>query len=89
MASSDESFPEAAVREELNPGDNKDFKVDPVSSEISTSMEIKEQTEAAEIKKAKEKKDAMQTLKRTILISAVVVAVAGAAFAITKKLREK
>lgn len=37
---------------------------------------------------AKAKRDAAQTLKKTIIISAVIVAVAGAAFAITKKLKE-
>lgn len=38
---------------------------------------------------AKANRDAAQTLKKTIIISAVIVAVAGAAFAITKKMKEK
>lgn len=40
-------------------------------------------------KEAKKKKDGLQTLKTTILVSVVVVAVAGTVFAVTKKLREK
>ena len=34
-------FPAADVHGELNPGENKDFKVDSMSSEIVTSREIK------------------------------------------------
>ncbi|EOY08280.1 hypothetical protein QQP08_016807 [Theobroma cacao] len=83
---SGETFPAADINGELNPGENKDFKVDSVSFEIATSQEIKDRVEAQE---KKEKKDSMQTLKTAILVSAVVVAVAGAAFAITKKLKEK
>ncbi|XWS66661.1 hypothetical protein CRYUN_Cryun05aG0219800 [Craigia yunnanensis] len=79
-------FPAADAYGELNPGENKDFKVDSMSSEIVTSREIKGRAEAQE---KKEKKNSMQTLKTTILVSAVVVAVAAAAFAITKKLKEK
>jgi len=37
---------------------------------------------------AKAKRDGARTLKNTIIVSAVIVAVAGAAFAITKKLKE-
>ncbi|XP_002322826.3 uncharacterized protein LOC7465266 isoform X1 [Populus trichocarpa] len=48
----------------------------------------KEQDEAAQ-KKQREKQDALQNLKTTIFVSAIIVAVAGAVFAITKKLREK
>ncbi|XVF76189.1 hypothetical protein PTKIN_Ptkin13bG0246700 [Pterospermum kingtungense] len=83
---SDGKFPAADAKGELNPGANKDFKVDSVSSEIVTSKEIKERAEAEE---KQEKKNSMQTLKTTILVSAVVVAVAAVAFAITKKLKEK
>ncbi|XVE75952.1 hypothetical protein DITRI_Ditri12bG0133700 [Diplodiscus trichospermus] len=81
-------FPAADANSELNPGENKDFKVDSLSSEIATSREIKERAEAQE---KKEKKNTMQTLRTTILVSAaaVAVAVAAAAFAITKKLKEK
>ncbi|XVE61468.1 hypothetical protein DITRI_Ditri06bG0042800 [Diplodiscus trichospermus] len=80
------TFPAADANGELNPGANKDFKVDSLSSEIATSREIKERAEAQE---KKEKKNSMQTLKTAILVSAVVVAMAGAAFAITKKLKVK
>lgn len=38
---SDPTFPEADVNGELNPGQNKEFEVDAVSSDISTSKEIK------------------------------------------------
>ncbi|OMO82267.1 hypothetical protein CCACVL1_11999 [Corchorus capsularis] len=82
------TFPAADINGELNPGANKYFEVDSTSSEIATSKEIKDRFEEQE-KKEKKKKDSMQTLKTTILISAAVVAVAGAAFAIAKKLREK
>ena len=50
---------------------------------------LKEQAEAKQKKKEREKKEALQTLKSAIIISGIIVAVAGAAFAITKKLREK
>lgn len=50
---------------------------------------LKEQAEIKQKKKEAEKKDTLQTLKSAIIISGIVVAVAGAAFAITKKLREK
>ncbi|KAJ8754726.1 hypothetical protein K2173_012115 [Erythroxylum novogranatense] len=83
------TFPAADAEGELNPGQNKKVEVDPVSSDIATSKEVKEQEEAERKLKKREKKEAMQTLKTTILVSAIVVAVAGAAFAITKKLREK
>ncbi|XP_022767056.1 uncharacterized protein LOC111311706 [Durio zibethinus] len=84
--SSGGKFPDADAKGELNPGENKDFKVDSLSCEIATSREIKDQAKAEE---NKGKKDPMQRLKTAILVSAVVVAVAGAAFAITKKLKEK
>ncbi|KAI3471806.1 hypothetical protein Pfo_028459 [Paulownia fortunei] len=104
-------FPAADVQKELNPGLDKDFQVDPVSSDVATSKEINNallctsffnfyisdanmflraagQYEAAE-RKEEEKKDALQSLKTAIIVSGIVVAVAGAVFAITKKLREK
>ncbi|KAG8376737.1 hypothetical protein BUALT_Bualt09G0094900 [Buddleja alternifolia] len=89
MASSD-GFPAADVKKELNPGINKDFQVDPISADVTTSKEIKEQAEAAKRFKERQKKDAaLQNFKTAIIVSGIVVAVAGAAFAITKKLREK
>ncbi|XVE96411.1 hypothetical protein REPUB_Repub02eG0219500 [Reevesia pubescens] len=80
-----ETFPAADVKGGLNPGENKDFKVDSMSLD-GTSQEIKEGGGEQE---KKGKKDSLQMLKTAILVSAVVVAVAGAAFAITKKLKEK
>ncbi|KAF7818799.1 putative transmembrane protein [Senna tora] len=82
---SDQKFPPADVDGTLNPASNKQVQVDPVSSEVAVSKENKEQDEI----KRKEKEDAMRKLKSGIIISAIVVAVAGAVFAITKKLREK
>ncbi|RXH76316.1 hypothetical protein DVH24_019204 [Malus domestica] len=51
--------------------------------------EERKQQKEKEKEREKEKKDAAQTLKKSIIISAVVVAVVGAIFALTKKLREK
>ncbi|KAJ1375882.1 hypothetical protein SESBI_50534 [Sesbania bispinosa] len=84
---SDITFPPADVSGTLNPGKNTQVQVDPVSSEAT--KEIKKQAEAKQKKKEAEKKDALQTLKSAVIISGIVVAVVGAAFAITKKLREK
>ncbi|KAL1313901.1 uncharacterized protein LOC107604633 [Arachis ipaensis] len=85
----DETFPVADAAAELNPGNNTRVQVDPVSSEVAAAKEIQEQAEAEDKKKERRKKEALQKLKSGIIISAVVVAVAGAAFAIAKKLREK
>ncbi|XP_061963876.1 uncharacterized protein LOC133688414 [Populus nigra] len=79
------SFPEADVDQALNPSQNKEFEVDPVSSDIATSGE----TRQAARKREREKQDAMHKLKTTILVSAMIIAVAGAVFAVTKKLRER
>ncbi|KAH7544128.1 hypothetical protein JRO89_XS15G0113200 [Xanthoceras sorbifolium] len=65
-----DKFPAADIAGDLNPGQNQNFEVDPTSSNISTSLQIK-------------------NLKSAIIVSAVVAAVAGAIFALTKKLREK
>ncbi|KAI6696074.1 hypothetical protein NL676_016193 [Syzygium grande] len=85
---SNQTFPAVDIENELNPGLNTTVEVDPVSSVVAASLEVKEQAEAAQQQKEREK-DAMQSLKSAILISAAVVAVAGAIFAISKKLREK
>jgi len=47
------------------------------------------QKEAKQEKHDREKKDALRTVKSAIIISGIIVALAGAAFAIAKKLREK
>ncbi|EEF32043.1 conserved hypothetical protein [Ricinus communis] len=83
-ASDASTFPAADLEKELNPGQNKNFEVDTVSSDIAASKEIKEREADTQKKKEREKRDTMQTLKTTILVSAVIAAVAGAAFAITK-----
>ncbi|KAM1440640.1 hypothetical protein ACFX13_008702 [Malus domestica] len=84
----DSTFPAANVDAELNPGENKNFEEDKGSSLVTTSKEIKDKVEAEERKQEKEKKDAAQTVKTSVIISAMVVAVVGAIFALTKKLRE-
>lgn len=56
---------------------------------VSKMLVLKEQAEAARAQREMEKKDALQTLKSAIIVSGIVVAVAGAIFAITKKLKEK
>lgn len=43
----------------------------------------------AKEKKQCAKKDPMQTLKTTIIVSGVILALAGGVFAITKKMKEK
>ncbi|EOA26023.1 hypothetical protein CARUB_v10019431mg [Capsella rubella] len=85
MATDTTTFPEGDAEAELNPGQNTSFEVDPVSSEIAAE---KVQKIVEKRENAKAKRGATQTLKKTIIISAVIVAVAGAAFAITKKLKE-
>ncbi|XP_030927825.1 uncharacterized protein LOC126692151 [Quercus robur] len=86
---SDLTFPAANVDKDLSVQNNKSLEVDPKSSEVATSLEIEQQAEVEQKGKEKKKKDALQTLKTTILVSAVIVAVAGVVFAVTKKLREK
>ncbi|CAL5190975.1 unnamed protein product [Lathyrus oleraceus] len=86
---SDETFPSADLAGELNPGKNREVEVDPISSEVAATKEMKEEVAATEKKKEIEKKECLDKLKSAIIISGIVVAVVGAAFAITKKLREK
>lgn len=50
---------------------------------------LKEEATAKQKKKQIEKKEYLDKLKSAIIISSIVVALAGAAFAITKKLKEK
>ncbi|KAJ6750026.1 hypothetical protein OIU85_000635 [Salix viminalis] len=87
--STESTFPEADVDKALNPALNRKFEVDPVSSDISTTKDIQQEQDEAAHKKEREKKDALQKLKTTIFVSVIIVAAAGAVFAITKKLREK
>ncbi|CAK9145144.1 unnamed protein product [Ilex paraguariensis] len=89
MESSEGSFSAADADRELNPGRNKNFEVDPISSKVATSLEIKEKAEATKKHKEMERKDALQSLKSAIIVSGIIVAVAGAVFAISKKLKEK
>ncbi|ESW34910.1 hypothetical protein PHAVU_001G191100 [Phaseolus vulgaris] len=88
--SSDISFPSADLDEDLNSsGNNVHLEVDPVSSEVAATQKSKEQAMAKQEKKEGKKKDVLQTLKSAIIVSGIIVAVAGVAFAVTKKLREK
>ncbi|KAK4419395.1 ABC transporter B family member 29, chloroplastic [Sesamum alatum] len=66
------SFPAADVEKELNPGADKNFQVDPVSSDVAASKEVKDRVEAA---KKDEKIDALQNFKTAIIVSGMVVAV--------------
>ncbi|KAI5664721.1 hypothetical protein M9H77_24044 [Catharanthus roseus] len=81
------TFPQVDADKELNPAKNKQFQVDSVSSRVA---EIKEEKAEEDKKvKGKKKEDATDKLKTTIIVSGIVVAVAGAIYAITKKLKEK
>ncbi|XP_075491556.1 uncharacterized protein LOC142529800 [Primulina tabacum] len=88
MANS-EGFPAADVQRELNPGLDKNFQVDPISSDVAASKKIQEQIEGTKKATEQENKDAMQSFKTSIIVSGIVVVVVGAVFAIAKKLREK
>ncbi|KAL1545692.1 hypothetical protein AAHA92_22385 [Salvia divinorum] len=88
MTSSREPFPAADLEKELHPGSNKEFAVDSVSSAVEQNKQEQEQKHLAE-RKEQETQDALHNFKKTIIISGIVVAVAGAVFAITKKIREK
>ncbi|BAT85876.1 hypothetical protein LR48_Vigan03g244100 [Vigna angularis] len=89
--SSDISFPPADIDGELDTasGNNVHLQVDPESSELAAKKNSRERAKAKEEKKEEKKKDALQTLKSAIIVSGIIVAVAGVAFAVTKKLREK
>lgn len=56
---------------------------------MSVFSMLKQRLDAQEKAKKREKKDPMQTLKATIIVSGVILAVAGAVIAVTKKLRQK
>ena len=47
----------------------------------------KERAEERRKKKAEERTDALQTLKSTIIVSGAILAVVGAVFVVTKKLK--
>ncbi|PRQ43984.1 uncharacterized protein LOC133723693 [Rosa rugosa] len=84
-------FPEGDADAELNPSKQKSVEVDPKASEV-TSLQIKQRAEAEDNKrkeKKKEKNESVQKLKTTIVVSGVIVALIGAIFALTKKMREK
>ncbi|KAJ8532701.1 hypothetical protein K7X08_015590 [Anisodus acutangulus] len=87
MASGGESFPAVDAEKELQP--QKEFQVDPVSSQVASSIEKEAKEKLEKMKREKDRKDALQNFKTAIIISGVVLAVAGAAFAITKKLKER
>ncbi|WCJ34294.1 hypothetical protein M5689_015610 [Euphorbia peplus] len=82
------TFPAADVEKELDPSKNKEFETDSVSSEIEATKEIKERDAIIKKKKEVEKKNNMQSLKTTFIVSAVIVAIAAAAIAITNKLKQ-
>ncbi|KAK6944043.1 hypothetical protein RJ641_025145 [Dillenia turbinata] len=78
---SDHSFPPADAGAELNPDQNENLPVDPISAD--------EEAKVAKKTKKQQKNDAMDTLKSAIIMSGIVAALAGAVFSITKKLKEK
>ncbi|KAL9675401.1 hypothetical protein QQ045_003603 [Rhodiola kirilowii] len=87
---SETAFPAGDAEAELHPGADKSVKVDPISAEVATSLELKFQMEAAEREREERKrKEAIRTLKKTVIISGIIAAVAGAVFAIIKKTKEK
>ncbi|XP_057777937.1 uncharacterized protein LOC130996657 isoform X1 [Salvia miltiorrhiza] len=53
-----------------------------------TPSYMQEQRDVVE-RKEQERKDALQSFKKAIIVSGITVAVVGALFAITKKIREK
>ncbi|CAL1360575.1 unnamed protein product [Linum trigynum] len=83
------AFPEANVDKELNPSHNKRVEADSTSSSIAASLANKEKEEAEKKKASEDKKDRADSLKTTVIISVIFAAVAGAAFGIAKKLRER
>lgn len=87
-AQTDQKFPPADVGGTLNPENNAEIEVDAISSEVAAEKEMKEEV-AKPKKKEREEKEAMHTIKSSIIISGIIVAAIGAVFAITKKLREK
>lgn len=52
-------------------------------------MQEQSEAEAAKKHKQEERKDCLQTFKTAIIVSGIIVAAAGALFAITKKLKQK
>ncbi|CAA0842960.1 Unknown protein [Striga hermonthica] len=86
---SSEGFPAVDAEKELNPGIDKDFQVDPVSSEVATTKEIEEQIESAKQNEERKRKEALQSFKTALIVSGIVVAVGGAVFAIARKMKEK
>nr|XP_010943769.1 uncharacterized protein LOC105061426 isoform X2 [Elaeis guineensis] len=98
MASTEEmigdadAFPAVNASRELNLGVPEQFPVDPVSSDVATSKELKAEAEAEARAKAKgdasEKCDLGGTLTSVLMVSGVVVVAVGVAFFVTKKLKE-
>ncbi|WOG98302.1 hypothetical protein DCAR_0417643 [Daucus carota subsp. sativus] len=93
MESSDDSFPAADVEKELNPGNNTSVEVDSVSSQIAEVGNFyadaqKQKGKGVAKKGEKGKNDPVQTFKTTMIVSGVLIVLAGVALAISKKLRE-
>ncbi|CAA0827033.1 Unknown protein [Striga hermonthica] len=88
MASS-EGFPAVDAQKELNPGIDKDFQVDSVSSNVAATKEIEDQINEAKKLDERKRKEAVQSFKTALIVSGIVVAVAGAVFAIARKMRER
>lgn len=89
MPSGGETFPAVDAQKELKPQNNKELQVDSVSSQVASTLEKETKEKLEKMKNEKDRKDALQNFKTAMIISGVVVAVAGAIFAITKKLKER
>ncbi|GMH26345.1 hypothetical protein Nepgr_028188 [Nepenthes gracilis] len=78
------AFPAVDVDGELNPANRADFQVDPVSSQID-----KEKAATGKKKEGCCGKDAMKALRRSFIASGVILAVAGAVFVLSRKMRDR
>uniref|UniRef100_A0A803L2V6 Uncharacterized protein n=1 Tax=Chenopodium quinoa TaxID=63459 RepID=A0A803L2V6_CHEQI len=82
----DATYPTTDVDGELNPGNNTEFEVDSMPSNMAKDLT---KANKAQGKKKCAKNDPMQPMKTTIIVSGVILILAGAIFAINKKIREK
>ncbi|CAL9147499.1 unnamed protein product [Musa hybrid cultivar] len=97
-AGDDRAFPPANPAQELNREKPDEFPVDPISTDVSTAKQCKvvlvcgkEEAEARPRSGAAaeaEKSDLGSRLMSVLMISGVVIAAAGVAFLVTKKLKQ-
>ncbi|KAG9442200.1 hypothetical protein H6P81_018054 [Aristolochia fimbriata] len=82
------TFPAADLAGELNPSKPKNFPVDPLSSDVDTSKELQKLANARAEGKEEGKREVMQNVKSTFLISGLIVAIVATSFVVVKKLKE-